>query len=235
MQEFLQGALIFLGYIFVFGTIIFGLRAIIKIPDELFRKILHFLLLGAYLPILFGFQTWWKPLILVAGLIVVFFPILYFLAKIPGFTAFVYERKNGEFKDSMVLALSVILVSVAIGWGILGDKYLVLASVYAWGIGDAFAALIGKKYGKHKIKWKLADNKKSVEGTLAMLISSTISVTAVLLVRGGITPIPCFLIAIVASTASTLMELCTKNGYDTITCPAVSMLIITPLLLAFGG
>ena len=42
-----------------------------------------------------------------------------------------------------------------------------LASIYAWGVDDALVALIGKKFGKHKIKWKLADGKKSVEGSLA--------------------------------------------------------------------
>lgn len=50
-----------------------------------------------------------------------------------------------------------------------------LAGVYSWGVGDAFAALIGKKYGKHKIIWKLADNKKSVEGSVAMLVTSAVS------------------------------------------------------------
>ena len=148
--------------------------------------------------------------------------------KIPGFSSFVNERKKGEFTHSMVLALSIMLISITIGYGIFNDRYLVLASVYSWGVGDAFAALIGKRFGKHKIKWKFIDNKKSVEGSLAMVITSFLAVFIVLLVRGNVNPVYCVLISIVASIVSTFVELCSKNGIDTITCPLVSIAIILP-------
>ena len=210
-------------------------RKFTKIPDELFRKILHFILLGAYIPLLFGFNTWWKCIILVGSLIILLLPILKFAGKIPGFSSFVNERKKGEFTSSMLLALSIMLLTISIGWGIFDDKFLVLASVYAWGVGDAFAALIGKRFGKHKINWKFVDNKKSYEGSIAMIITSAISVFVVLLVRGGVNPIYALLIALIASTASTFVELCSKNGIDTITCPSVAMAIIVPLLMLLGA
>ena len=51
------------GHLFAFviptAVIIFACRALVKIPDELFQKILHFILLGAYIPLCFGFETWW--------------------------------------------------------------------------------------------------------------------------------------------------------------------------------
>ena len=230
MQEFLHGTLIFLIYLLPLACVALFLRKFTKTSDELFRKILHFLLLGAYIPLLFGFDTWWVSLILVGSLIVVLFPVLILLGKIPGFSRFVNERKSGEFKSSMLLALSVMLLSITVGWGILNDKYLVLACVYSWGVGDAFAALVGKRFGKHKIKWKMADNKKSVEGAIAMVVTSTISVLIVLLVRGGVDPLYSLLIALTSSLACCTVELCSKNGIDTITCPAVSMMIIAPLL-----
>lgn len=99
-----------------------------------------------------------------ASLIVVLLPVLALAERIPMFSSFVNERKKGEFKSSMVLAVGMMAFSTTVCWGLFGDKYLVLASIYAWGVGDALAALIGKKYGKHKIKWKIADGKKSVEG-----------------------------------------------------------------------
>ena len=70
----------------------------------------------------------------------------------------------------MVLAVGMMLISTTICWGLFGDKYLVLASIYAWGIWDAFAALIAKRFGKHKIKFKLADNKKSFEVSIIVAI-----------------------------------------------------------------
>ena len=127
------------------------------------------------------------------------------------------------------------LGSISIGWGLFDDKYLVLASVYSWGVGDAFAALIGKRFGKHKITWKFVDNKKSVEGSLAMLITSSLAVSIVLILRGGLKPLPIILISLLAATASTFVELCSKKGSDTVTCPLVSMLVIIPLLMVFGG
>ena len=186
MKEFWFGTLIFASYLLILGTTILLVRKFTKIKDELFRKILHFILLGAYIPLLFGFETWWKSVILVFSLVVILFPVLILAGKIHGFSSFVNERKKGEFKSSMVLALSIMLISISIGWGILNDRYLVIACVYSWGIGDAFAALIGKRFGKHKITWKFVDNKKSFEGSIAMLITSTIAVFIVLLIRGGL-------------------------------------------------
>ena len=234
MIEFINGLLVFLLYLMPAAIIMLLIRKFTKIPDELFRKILHFILLGAYIPLLFGFNTWWKSVILVGSLIILLLPILTFAGKIPGFSSFVNERKKGEFTSSMVLALSVMLLTITVGWGIFEDKFLVLASVYAWGVGDAFAALIGKRFGKHKINWKFVDNKKSYEGSIAMIVTSTISVFIVLLVRGGIHPVFALLIAFVASLTSTFVELCSKNGIDTITCPSVAMALIVPLLMLLG-
>ena len=235
MAELLDGALLFVAYLLPLAVIIFTARKVIKFPDELFRKCLHTLLLGAYIPLLFGFETWWICVAFVLGLMLLLYPILMIISRVPKFTAFVNERKSGEFKSSMVLALGVMAGSIAIGWGIFNDKYLVLASVYCWGIGDAFAALIGKRFGKHKIQWKFVDNKKSYEGSLAMLVISMISVFIILMLRGGVHAGLCALIALVASAASAFVELCSKGGIDTVTCPAVSMAIILALLSLIGG
>ena len=235
MTEFLHGAIIFFIYLIPLAIIILSIRKFTKIPDEIFRKILHFILLGAYIPLLIGFNTWWICAIFISCLLVLLLPVLLLAEKIPGFSKFVNERKKGEFIPSMVFALSVMIGSISIGWGLFQDKFLVLASVYSWGIGDAFAALIGKRFGKHKITWKFVDNKKSYEGSIAMLITSAISVSIILIIRGGLGPLPIICISIASAIASTFVELCSKNGFDTITCPAVAMLVIIPLLMLFGG
>ena len=151
------------------------------------------------------------------------------------FSSFVNERKQGEFKSSMVLALLTVVVSVSICWGIFGDKLLTLACVYAWGVGDAFAALIGKRFGKHRIRLPFADPRKSWEGSAAMFLSALISVLTVLLIRGGLSFGSCLLTALVAAAATTYTELCTKGGLDTVTCPAVAMAVIIPLTKLLGG
>lgn len=235
MYELLIGALNFVLYLTPLAIIMLTVRILTKIPDELFRKILHLIFLGAYVPLLFGFRTWWISFCFVIGLIVLLYPVLKFAGKIPEFSSFVNERNNGEFTNSMILALGVMAVSIAVGWGVFHDKYLVLASVFCWGIGDAFAALVGKRFGKHKITWKFVDNKKSYEGSLAMLFTSTLAVFVILMLRGGVHPALCAVTALVAAASSTFVELCSKNGIDTVTCPAVSMLLILAFSQIFGG
>ena len=235
MHPFLYGTLVTVLYIIVAASIMLIARKLIRIPDELFRKLLHFILLGAYIPLCFAFEAWWMATVFSASLIVVLLPVLALAERIPMFSSFVNERKKGEFKSSMVLAVGMMAFSTTVCWGLFGDKYLVLASIYAWGVGDALAALIGKKYGKHKIKWKIADGKKSVEGSLAMFICALVSVFTVLIVRGGIAIPMCLLIAVFSALVCTFTELCAKNGLDTVICPTSAMVVIIPLVMAFGG
>ena len=235
MHPFLYGALITVIYIAVLVGTMFIARKLIKIPDELFRKILHFILLGAYIPLVFAFEEWWMSAIFSASLMVILFPALAIAGKIPMFSSFVNERKAGEFKSSMVLAVGMMVFSVSVCWGLFGDKYLVLASIYAWGIGDGLAALVGKRFGKHKIKWKIADGKKSVEGSLAMFVCALVSVFTVLIIRDGISIPLCLCISVVAALICTLTELCAKNGLDTVICPTAAMAVIIPLVMVFGG
>ena len=184
---------------------------------------------------LFAFDTWWISAGFAALLIVMIYPILALAGKIPAFSSFVNERKKGEFKSSMVLALLTVTLSISICWGIFHDKLLTLACVYAWGVGDAFAALIGKQFGRHKIKLPFADPRKSWEGSGAMFLSAVVSVLTVLLVRGGLGIGACLLISLLAATATTYVELITKDGMDTVTCPAVAMAVIIPLTKLLGG
>ena len=235
MKEFLYGVAAFLWYVIpVAGTIILG-RAVIRIPDELFRKLLHFILLGAYIPILFAFKTWWMAALFALLIILLFYPVFALAVRIPNFSHFVNERKRGEFKSSLVLALCMMAVCIWICWGILDDRLLVLACIYAWGVGDGFAALIGKRFGRHKIHLPFADSKKSVEGSAAMFLCSVLSVLTVLLIRGGVGFGACLLIAIVTAVVTTWVELCTKGGYDTVTCPAAAMMVILPMIKLLGG
>ena len=233
MQEFLHGAFMIILYLIPMAGIAMTARKLIKIPDELFRKILHFILLGAYIPLVSSFETWWMATGLAVLMIVVFYPVISLAEKWPLFAAFINQRRKGEIKNSMILAISMMAISTLVCWGIFGDRYLVLACIYAWGVGDAFAALIGKQFGKHKIKLKFADHKKSVEGSTAFLITSAIAVWLVLIFRGGIGGVGCFVIALAGAAVAMFVELCTKDGYDTFTCPAAAMAVILPLITLF--
>ena len=230
MQQILRGAGVFALAILPVVAVVLTARKFLKIPDELFRKILHFVLLGGYFVFLYGFATWWAAVAFVLLLMLVAYPLLMLFGRLPAFSAYVNERKKGEFKSSLVLAMLVAACSITVCWGLLDDKLLTMACVYAWGVGDGFAALVGKRFGKHKIKLPFADSRKSWEGSAAMLASSTAAVTAVLLARGGLGFGSCFAVAMAAAAVCTVVELCTKGGWDTVTCPAAALAVILPLI-----
>lgn len=235
MQEFFYGAGIVCIYFIIAASTIFAVRWLTGIPDELFRKILHFILLFSYIPFAFAFGTWWHSVLLAVAMELLIYPIVILAERIPMFSTFVNERRSGEFKHSLLLAFTMLAVCNTICWGMLGDKYLGIACMYAWGVGDAFAALIGKRYGKHKITWKYADHHKSIEGSLAMFASSAIAVACVLLAHNHL-PLPAyFVIPVVGAATATLVEMVSKDGNDTVLCPAAAMAVMIPLMALFGG
>lgn len=210
-------------------------RMLFTIPEEIFRKTLHFILLGSFLVFIFSYPTWQSTTLAAIVFEILVYPILIFFEKFKGYSELTTERKKGELKNSLLLVFTMFAIVVAICWGILGDKYLALASLYAWGIGDAFAALIGKKFGKHKIKAPRLDGKKSYEGSLSMFVVSFVTVTVILLQRGRLGVIPCIIIALLVAAVATVTELYSKNGNDTIICPLSAMVVLLPLVYFFGG
>jgi len=235
MQELLHGAFVFALYLIPAAAIMLLARKFFNIPDELFRKILHFILLGTYFPFLFAFHTWWISVAFAAILIVIIYPLLALAGLIPAFSSFVNERKKGEFKSSFILALVTVMLSISICWGLFGDKLLTMTCVYAWGVGDAFAALVGKRFGRHKLKFPLADPRKSWEGSAAMFLSAFVTVLVLLQIRGGMGLGSCLIISLAAAVAATFVEACTKSGLDTITCPVAAVAVILPLCRILGG
>ena len=235
MNPILLGtANLFLYFIIAIG-IAFPARLLFTIPEEVFRKILHFILLGSFIVLIASYPTW----IITAAAAIIFeilvYPILVFFERFKKYSEFTTERKAGELKKSLMLVYTMFAVVVAICWGIFGDKYLALASLYAWGIGDAAAALIGKKFGKHKINAPRLDGKKSYEGTLAMFFLSFISVFSILIYRGGLKLVFCIIISVIVGVVSAVVELYSKDGNDTVFCPLSAMAVLLPLVYLFGG
>ncbi len=230
MHELIFGLSNIVIYFVVAVVVLLSLRLLVNIYDELFRKMLHFVLLGSLVIWTISFQTWGIEVCTTLGFVVIVYPILIFFEKFPQFSKFITERAKGEIKNSLVVVFVMFSIVIVVCEGIFNDKYLTIAAIAAWGIGDAMAALIGKRFGKHKLV-----GKKSVEGTLAMFVTSVLSVYIVLYLRGGTNPILLLMIALITGGVSSLCELYTKNGMDTITCPLASMTVMLSLLSLLGG
>ena len=119
---------------------------------------------------------------------------------------------------------------IGVCWGWLGEKYLVIASVLAWGLGDAAAALVGKRFGRHYIQGRLVEGRKSLEGTLAMFAVSLCAVLGVLLANIAVPWYAYAPISALTAGVCAVVELYTRNGMDTLTCPFAAAAILIPLL-----
>jgi len=235
MNAIVLGTFNLIIYFVIAVVIAFSGRALLTIPDEIFRKLLHFILLGSFLVLLVSYPSWSITALVAIVFEILVYPILLFFERFKKYSEFTTERKSGELKHSLMLVYTMFAIVVAVCWGGFGDKYLALASLYAWGIGDAVAALIGKKFGKHKIKAPKLDGKKSYEGTIAMYCLSCISVFIILTLRSGLHMVSTIIISLIVGAVSAVSELYSKDGNDTVICPLSAMIVLLPLVYLFGG
>lgn len=210
------------------------LNKLSKLPAELFRKMLHFAAVFAIIPIVLPATTWATS----AAVCIAFALESYLGARFSNMQKDIgmKERSDGEQQRSMLLLFGTYLVLILIGWGALGQQWIPVLSVVAWGVGDAFAALVGKKFGRHKIQGKWIEGKKSIEGTLAMFATSFAATFLLyrhhtIITNPALTVLVCFWIALFAC----ITELLSRKGMDTVFCPLSSMLGLMILNFAAGG
>ena len=128
----------------------------------------------------------------------------------------------------MLLMMSTYIFLIAVGWGYFHQKWIPILSVVA--CGDACAALIGKKFGKHKIY-----GKKSLEGSMAMFNVSFLSILAIYRYHSALSQ--WWMIALVAfgvALFSTIAELISKRGTDTFFCPPSALAGFAILMVNSG-
>ena len=127
--------------------------------------------------------------------------------------------------------IMVILVLVFYGLGGEESKYLVITSILSWGLGDALAAIIGIRFGKNKLNMNFVDENKTIEGSLAMLITSFIACLVTLIIFKHY-PIWKYVVApILVAISLTYIEAISKKGVDNILCPLVASIILLVLSL----
>lgn len=233
--DFSTGFGMLIGYFIICIVGVLLLRHFVKVPHEVFRKVLHFVLLGSLPVFIYAFPTWWTSALGSIVFIALVFPVLSFAEqRISCYSEVLTERKSGELKRSLIVVFGMYAAMIAICWGWLGEPWLVFACVYAWGFGDAAAALIGKKYGRHFLTGGTIEGCKSVEGTLAMFAFSFLSVLIILLAGGKVAWYGCVPIAVLTAAVCAVVELYTSGGMDTLTCPFAAAAVILPLVHLWG-
>ena len=215
-------------YFIAVAIIVLFLKYVIKLQGEWYRKILHLFFMGSIFPFTYLFDYYWTSLISLAAFLIVALIGLTIIERYPFYTELLAERKPGEIKRSITIAFIVFMIIIGVTWGIFGaeKKYIIIASVLAWGIGDALAALVGKRSNTTQISNKLVRSTKTIEGSAAMFIASTITIFLVIYFIGSNTLWYSVIVSLVAGVVATLTEMWTREGWDTLSVPLVVMVIL---------
>ncbi|MDO4740458.1 MAG: TSUP family transporter [Eubacteriales bacterium] len=204
-------------------------KLFLPISKELWRKSLHMVAYTSSLFMMHASQDWLVSALCCLSFAAVVYPLLHYAERWKGFASLLSQRKPGEIKASLLLLFCTHAALIALCWGWLGKPYIAVTAILAWGTGDAAAALVGKRIGRHHIRLPLADPRKTWEGSLAMLLTAFGAALAAMLAASPLPVSHCLLYAAVAAPVSAYTELISHGGLDTVTVPTAAALSLALL------
>lgn len=116
-------------------------------------------------------------------------------------------------------------------WIFWDNPVILVACLMPMTWGDAFAAVIGQRYGQRE--YSVFGSTRTLEGSLTMFLVSLIATAIPLLMfsMGGITTGEALLVSAITALGATAAEAVSPHGTDNLTVPAVSALLLALLLL----
>ena len=228
LLEFLRLLGIYMAYICAFAAVLILIRFTTKVPDYVFRKLLHIVAFTSILPLALCTEIWWIAVAVEVLFLILVVAALHFFETFRFYRSLFVEKARHEVILSFVGLFGLMTVMLAIFWGGFGAEHLYIAigAIMAWGPGDAVAAIVGKRYGKHKLQGTMIEGVKSVEGSVGMAITSFVCLLPVLLTMSALPWYISVVFSLVIAPIASLTELFTKKGLDTVTVPIVSALIL---------
>jgi len=239
LHDLLKGFSFFIAYYIALIVIILCVRLLLNPPGEYLRKLMH---TGCFLSILVltnAFDQWFLAATASILFALLVYPLLALFEKYPRYTLLFSQRRKGEVKTSLVLVFLMMAAMITLFWGLLGEawRYIGIVAILAWGFGDAAAALVGKRFGRHQVESRLVENAKTWEGSLAMYIVSACAIFLSLLIYTELPWFLCMAVSMIVAVASALAELLSHKGMDTINVPfttALPLFGLVHLLMLHG-
>jgi len=219
---------IYWGYILTFAAGLIVIRFTTKVPDYIFRKLLHIVAFTSILPLVLCTESWVTAVLVEITFLAVIIVALHFFERFAFYQSLFVEKGKHEVITSFILLFSLLTILIAVFWGGFGDAYayISVAAVMAWGPGDAAAAIVGRNWGRHKLSGPHIEGTKSVEGTVAMGVTSFVCTLVTLLLMTSMPVLYALAISAVIAPIAALVELYTKHGMDTVTVPIAASLIL---------
>ncbi|MBU1020823.1 MAG: hypothetical protein KJ847_06360 [Firmicutes bacterium] len=210
-----------LSYILIF--VIIGISTVLQnkkiLGEEGARKFIHI-----------GVSNWWiLAMIFFKGENAVWFaiipPITFIVLNYLSYRLNLLKamERGGKGNLGTVYFPISLLILVILTFGVLEQPFIGAVGILVMGYGDGLAAVIGTKYGKHKIAFG-----KSIEGSLTMFLASFAVAITILLISGVPNP---YLIALGVAVIASIIELVTPKGLDNLSVPLITSLALYILLL----
>lgn len=103
-------------------------------------------------------------------------------------------------------------------------RWLYLAAVLTLAVADAFAALIGSRYGKHR--YEVEDEYKSVEGSLVFFVIAFAATSLPMLLMTALPRATCVLSALLVAMLVTIFEAISLRGTDNLFVPIAVVFVL---------
>ena len=219
---------IYWGYIIALALILIVVRFTTKVPDYIFRKLLHVVAFTSILPLVLCTDYWLIAVLVEISFLAVIIVALHYFERFNFYRSLLVEKGKHEVITSFTMLFSLMTILMAVFWGGFGDDYayISVAAIMAWGPGDGAAAIVGRNWGRHKLSGPHIEGVKSVEGTVAMGVTSLVCTFVTLLLLSELPVLYALGISAVIAPIAALVELYTKHGMDTVTVPIVASLIL---------
>jgi dolichol kinase len=221
-QDWLGVGMFFLYYIIGAGGAAL-LSLVLKLPQEVRRKIYHLLACGSIFVLLQCFDHWYGALAAIGLFLLVVFVVVPTAVRLFSFKAVAIQRGgsiNEVLYQAGIFLLSQALL-IGLFWGLFGEEHKlhIAIGMTALGLGDAAAALIGRHFGRKKFRSRIFDRSKTVEGSLAMIGSAFGGILLILLFLTELSFSTAFLSALILAVLSGAVEAVAVHGLDTILIP----------------
>jgi len=149
------------------------------------------------------------------------------------------EEKVGFLQGPFHYCLSITILITIFAIVAPDQMYFPIAGILLMIISDTLASVIGKKYGKIKIKIPWVKTTRSLEGSLAFFISGFLLCLLAFTILGVTNPITqnhltleiALIYSLITSALATIVELISPSTWDDLTVPIATVVIVFFLTL----
>lgn len=237
--------IVLITYLYIFATILLPvqLKKREKISKFQARKAVHlFAGLSVFSSPYFNWK-WWP--VIIAGTLTVLVLLSSKKSKIKQLKELYdsigeeAEEKVGYLQGPFHYCLSILILMTSFVIFAPDQLYFPIAGIMLMIISDTLASIIGKRFGKIKIKIPWINSTRTLEGSLTFFVSGFIICFIAFTVLGVTNPLTqvhipfesALILSLITSALATIIELFSPSTWDDLTVPILTTLIIFLLTL----